>query len=596
MSVLGTLEVETSENASVSVNDTTAVNSEINKVADFWNWPLEIVPNNFKHKSLSDFAANIAVGCVHGCRFCYVPEVSANKQVKPLSDYGVNDPDAEWGNYVLLRPFDEKAFGASVKRAERTRPDKLSRDGHRAVMFSSTTDPYQAIYHPDRTKREELNAARSSMVRRALEIVRDESTLNVRILTRSALVKKDFDVIKSLGNRVVLGVSLPTMREDLAKLYEPHAPSPRVRLKILKEASEAGIPVYLAMAPTFPESDYEDLLATMKEVKAVCDPVTVFHEPINIRAENIERIAKHAEKSGIPFRKEVFESQDTWAEYALQAFGDAERAAKELGWYGRLHLWVDGALGTKGFRRKQNNPEAYGAWVDHWWNRISEWPGVDSQGGEGDEATPVVTLDDSRAAVVLSDDDQKFLTEKDAVIRNGTEAHREAAMALCDVRDYEDGKLWKHRHSSFYKYVEKSWDIGRSHAFRMIAYGEFLRALKQRLADSESPIGDYLPRSECQMRAITQLPKEIQVQTWMDIVEDRGVAALTGADVAAHVKLLKPARNPRPAAVVAAPPVIQPAPAPSEVLADLEARLVDHPKWPEIAPCISTIRELVSAA
>jgi diketogulonate reductase-like aldo/keto reductase len=57
----------------------------------------------------------------------------------------VKDPDLEWGQYVLLRPWDEKKFLASLRSAERVPVSELNRDGNRAVMYCTTTDPYQAI-------------------------------------------------------------------------------------------------------------------------------------------------------------------------------------------------------------------------------------------------------------------------------------------------------------------------------------------------------------------------------------------------------------------------------------------------------------------
>ena len=42
------------------------------------------------------------------------------------------------------------------------------------------------------------------LVRRSLELIRDHSTLNVRILTRSPLARADFDLFKSFGTRFCL--------------------------------------------------------------------------------------------------------------------------------------------------------------------------------------------------------------------------------------------------------------------------------------------------------------------------------------------------------------------------------------------------------
>ncbi len=69
---------------------------------DFWQQPAVIAPNNFKYKSLSNWAFNISVGCSHACRFCYVPSAATNKQAPGLAKYGVTDPDEEWGEYDVF--------------------------------------------------------------------------------------------------------------------------------------------------------------------------------------------------------------------------------------------------------------------------------------------------------------------------------------------------------------------------------------------------------------------------------------------------------------------------------------------------------------
>ena len=43
---------------------------------DFWHAPAVIAENNFVYKSLSNWAFNVAVGCSHACRFCYVPSAA----------------------------------------------------------------------------------------------------------------------------------------------------------------------------------------------------------------------------------------------------------------------------------------------------------------------------------------------------------------------------------------------------------------------------------------------------------------------------------------------------------------------------------------
>jgi DNA repair photolyase len=212
-----------------------------------------IAKTGFKHKSLSAFSFNPVVGCTHGCRFCYVPSTSTNKLTPQLSTLGVIDPDADWGNYVFVREWDEIRFLRSLRTAQNTPVEELPADGNRAVMFCSTTDPYQVVRNPDPATGRELTKALQASVRRALELTRDHSDLNVRILTRSPMAKLDFDLMRSFGSRLLFGMSVPTLNDKLARIYEPSAPAPSKRLATLRAARDAGLNTFMALAPTYPE-------------------------------------------------------------------------------------------------------------------------------------------------------------------------------------------------------------------------------------------------------------------------------------------------------------------------------------------------------
>src|SRR4029077_17521782 len=208
------------------------------------------------------------------------------------------------------------------------------------------TDPYQVIHHPDSNRRRELSEHARFIVRRSLELIRDNSTLNVRILTRSPLARSDFELFRSFGKRLVFGMSLPTLRNDFAKVYEPKAPAPSQRLAALRAAKEAGLHVYVALAPTYPECDEADLRATLKAV-AELEPITIFHEPINIRAENVARIEAQAADMGVRLRTEVFATRESWQDYAVNALHTVSELARELGIEKHMHLWPDKSLGSQ---------------------------------------------------------------------------------------------------------------------------------------------------------------------------------------------------------------------------------------------------------
>ncbi len=58
---------------------------------------------NSKH--LCDYVVNVATGCRHGCKFCYVPS-TPNIRTRPdmlKEEVDVENGQKEWGKYVLYR-------------------------------------------------------------------------------------------------------------------------------------------------------------------------------------------------------------------------------------------------------------------------------------------------------------------------------------------------------------------------------------------------------------------------------------------------------------------------------------------------------------
>ena len=351
------------------------MNAKVAMISAHHDSPATIERNKFEYKSLSSWALNLSMGCSHGCRFCYVTETSVSKQKRLLRWFGVQDPVADWGSYVLVRPWDERQFLEKLHSAEKTHPGLLNADGNRAVFLCSTTDPYQVIRNPDPAKARMLNQYARLVLRKSLVAIRDHSTLNVRILTRSPLAREDFDIFKTFGNRLLLGTSLPTLDDKLRKLYEPDVPHPKQRLKLLTDAHAVGIPTFVAVAPVFPEVGYQGLLEVFIAVRAA-KPWTIFMEPVNLRLGIAKRIAERAKDLGVEMDMKVYDGGPLWAQYAIQSLRDAERAAKVTGQLDRLHLWPDHrSLSAAKVVKAQDDPVAYLKWLWSYWDRVSEWPG-----------------------------------------------------------------------------------------------------------------------------------------------------------------------------------------------------------------------------
>jgi hypothetical protein len=125
--------------------------------------PAVIAPNNFKFKSLSDWSYNIAMGCRHGCTFVMsqIPLPSSKKPTLKkfrglflsnglTRDYLVNIGQIIIGGaFAYVKDWNENAFRASLRKAQKAKDEgNLTPDGNSAIMFCTTTDPYQALVGP----------------------------------------------------------------------------------------------------------------------------------------------------------------------------------------------------------------------------------------------------------------------------------------------------------------------------------------------------------------------------------------------------------------------------------------------------------------
>lgn len=354
-------------------NQSVVTNNTPNPIYGTWIKPVEIHRSKLDFKSLANFCCNLAVGCSHACPFCYSPQTSAIKLKSQLSKFGVSNPDAEWGQYALMREWDEKKFNDSLWKAEDTPVSDFTANGHHGILLSSTSDPYMTFRHPDPKVCAEMQKNLTHIRRRALKCILNNSDMKVRILTRGLSVREDFELFKQFGKRLVFGMSLPTLDPNLAKVYEPHSPTPQERLKVLQEAKAAGLHVFTVVAPISPDSDAADIERTLKAI-GLLDPITVFSEPITIRAENVTRIEEGARRQGITVNVDCLKSEETWRPNFIAQLQLVENVAISLGMKDRLHLWPDKDLEGKAALAGVANPAACEAWFKQWWTRKSEWP------------------------------------------------------------------------------------------------------------------------------------------------------------------------------------------------------------------------------
>ena len=124
------------------------------------------------------------------------------------------------------------------------------------VMLSDCTDPYQPL------------ESRYGMTRRCIELLA-KNDFPLLIATKSDLAVRDINIFKQTPTVVAMTVTTP--REEIAKLMEPFAPSPKRRLSALQAIVKGGIPTVARIDPILPGinddlDDFEDLVSSLASV------------------------------------------------------------------------------------------------------------------------------------------------------------------------------------------------------------------------------------------------------------------------------------------------------------------------------------------
>ncbi len=171
------------------------------------------------NSKIYDYVINPYVGCQHACSYCYA------RFMKKFT--GHKEP---WGEFV-----DVKINAAELLRKEITRKKRLS------TWVSGVCDPYQPL------------EARYKLTRQCLEILA-QNEWPVTVQTRSPLVLRDLDILKD-AKTFEVGLSVTTADDDMRKLFEPHAPFIKERIRTLGELHQAGIKTYAMIAPILPGAE-----------------------------------------------------------------------------------------------------------------------------------------------------------------------------------------------------------------------------------------------------------------------------------------------------------------------------------------------------
>ncbi len=162
-------------------------------------------------------------GCEFGCKYCYARYTH--------EFMGIEDS----------RLFEDQIYAKS-DLPHLLRQELRKIDPAEAIAIGTATDPYQPAERRYRRTRSILEVFAAGQARR------------ISITTKSDLVTRDVDVLQQIAarNSVSVNLTITTLDRDLARLLEPRAPRPDLRLRAVRTLADAGIRVGVFPNPILP--------------------------------------------------------------------------------------------------------------------------------------------------------------------------------------------------------------------------------------------------------------------------------------------------------------------------------------------------------
>jgi len=287
---------------------------------DFYEYPLKggiKRTKEFEKKGLATHAVNVGLVCGHQCAYCSTG--SMNRCHPAFSKLGLSPFER---GYAIIDPN-------TMERIMRTRPRLSEND---VVQVCTTTDAWA----PESRK--------LGLGRKIVRYLLEETPAQVRILTKNAKVREDFDAMKGHEGRVIVGLStgIPPSREDVARAVEPNASTVTERLAAIREAHELGFRTYGMLCPILPGvGDSAEQLCEMFEELSACGAEDIWMESLNARGRGLIHTAQALRDAGLDEEAEAVDavrSSAAWSSCARRMIENAEAAAKAVGVSDRLHI------------------------------------------------------------------------------------------------------------------------------------------------------------------------------------------------------------------------------------------------------------------
>lgn len=206
-------------------------------------------------------------GCAHGCIWCFARPSHAYLGLSPGIDF-------------------ETRLTAKINAADKLR-EELAKPGYKCqpLTVGINTDSYQPIERKQR------------ITRSIIELL-SETYHPVSIITKSALVERDLDLLAPMARKNLAQVmfSVTTLDHDISRRMEPRTSAPARRIEAIRRLSGAGVPVGVMVAPVVPfltDSELESILEAAANAGATTAGYALLRLPWEVKPIFKEWLEKH---------------------------------------------------------------------------------------------------------------------------------------------------------------------------------------------------------------------------------------------------------------------------------------------------------------
>ncbi len=224
---------------------------------EFFSLPVRSILNRCDPKRKLPFVWTINPyrGCEFACKYCYARYTHEFMELRDANEFEHKIFVKEEAAWLLRRDL------------KKVRPGE-------EIAIGTATDPYQPAER------------RHFVTRSILDELSRHAGLEIGIVTKSHLVLRDLDLLQRIAEQNTIGVhiTVTTLNSDLARILEPRAPRPDLRLDAVRKLNQAGIAAGVNCAPVLPgiTDSPKDLEAVVKAA-AEAHATSMFANPLFLK-------------------------------------------------------------------------------------------------------------------------------------------------------------------------------------------------------------------------------------------------------------------------------------------------------------------------